>query len=143
MSPKHQRLVFVLCGMAFLFTAAGLVLSNFNDNLVFFYSPSDLQSKPAAPGQKLRIGGLVEAGSLKQNGTIVTFSVTDLKHSVPVTYQGLLPALFREGQGTVAEGSFDDSGLFRATSILAKHDENYMPPEVAKALKDSGQWKGQ
>ena len=123
--------------------AAALVLTAFEDNIVFFHSPSELSERNFAPTQRLRIGGLVEAGSVAKaaDGVSVSFTVTDTAKSVPVTFKGILPDLFREGQGIVAEGHLRE-GVFVATGVLAKHDETYMPPEVAEAIKKSGQWKG-
>jgi cytochrome c-type biogenesis protein CcmE len=134
----------VAAGMALLAAAAALVLTAFEDSLVFFYSPTELQAKELPPGRTIRIGGLVEEGSVRRGGTdglAVTFRITDLQSVVPVRYEGILPDLFREGQGVVAEGTFRQDGTFVATEILAKHDETYMPPEVADALKKSGQWQ--
>ena len=111
-----------------------------NEELVFFLSPSQIAEKQPGAGQQMRLGGLVETGSVKKEGEDVAFSVTDLNKAVTVNYRGLLPDLFREGQGVVVEGAFDDGGRFVASEVLAKHDETYMPPEVAKALKESGRW---
>lgn len=123
--------------------AAALALTAFEDNIVFFHSPTELSERIFAPTQRLRIGGLVEAGSVAKtaDGVSVSFTVTDTAKSVPVTFKGILPDLFREGQGIVAEGHLRE-GVFVATEVLAKHDETYMPPEVAEAIKKSGQWKG-
>ncbi len=145
MTRKKRRLYLVFAGMVLLGAAAALVLSALRDNLVFFYSPTEILDREIEPGRRLRLGGLVVEGSLERNpgGGSVAFRVTDLSHEVPVTFRGLLPDLFREGQGVVAEGVLDRNGMFRAADVLAKHDENYMPPEVAEALKKSGQWKGQ
>ena len=144
MKRKHKRLLFVLGGMAALGAAAGLIVSAFDENLVFFFSPSELQAKEVRPDQRIRIGGLVEEGSLSKesDGVTVRFRVTDLTATLPVSYKGLLPDLFREGQGVVAEGKLRADGVFEANEVLAKHDENYMPREVADALKKSGEWKG-
>ncbi len=141
---KHRRLVFVVAGMTSLLIAAGLVLNAFEDNLVFFYSPSDLAMKAIPDGRRFRLGGLVEEGSVNRldDGLTVEFTVTDLAAVVPVSYRGPLPDLFREGQGVVTEGKMTADGTFIADSVLAKHDENYMPPEVAEALKAAGQWQG-
>ena len=109
--------------------------------LVFFYSPTQVADKHVAPDRHFRLGGLVEAGSVKKNGQEVRFIVTDTHKTLPVVYRGLLPDLFREGQGVVAEGSLGADGVFTAREVLAKHDENYMPPEVAKAIKEAGQWR--
>ena len=143
MKRKHKRLTFIVLGMGLLAVAAGLVLSAFEDNIVFFYSPTDVAEKKITEDRRIRLGGLVEEGSVKMTGGAnVTFRVTDLTTVIAVTYKGLLPDLFREGQGVVAEGALDDSGVFVASDVLAKHDEAYMPPEVAEALKKSGQWQG-
>jgi cytochrome c-type biogenesis protein CcmE len=127
--------------LAVLGVAAALVLVALNDNIVFFYSPTQLAEKKPGPAQRLRIGGLVEQGSVRKQGQEVRFVVTDLAKTVPVVYRGLLPDLFREGQGVIAEGTMGADGVFVAREVLAKHDENYMPPEVAKALKESGRWQ--
>src|SRR4029079_32600 len=125
-----------------LAVAAALVLTSLSDNLVFFYSPAQIAEKHPPPGRRLRIGGLVEQGSVTRAEKLVTdFVVTDLKATLKVTYRGVLPDLFREGQGVVAEGVLRRDGVFEAREVLARHDENYMPPEVAKALKESGRWK--
>jgi cytochrome c-type biogenesis protein CcmE len=134
---------FVFLGMLALGAAAALVLTAMNDTLVYFYTPSDLRTKHVSPDRRLRIGGLVEQGSVVHRGDVVHFVVTDLMATLPVTYRGVLPDLFREGQGVVAEGKLDGEGQFRASEVLAKHDENYMPKEVADALKQSGQWQEQ
>jgi cytochrome c-type biogenesis protein CcmE len=143
MTRKRLRLYAVLAGLGALGLAAALVLSAFNDNLVFFYSPTDLKTKSAPFDRQLRIGGLVEEHSVKRtdDGKTILFTVTDGKNAVPVTYTGSLPDLFREGQGVVAEGVLRRDGSFKASSVLAKHDEKYMPPEVADALKRSGHWQ--
>ena len=137
MKPKRRRLYFVVAGMVLLGAAAALVLYAMNDTLVFFYSPSELLAKQVPPGRTLRIGGLVETGSVAReaDGTTVRFRVTDTAKTVAVVYRGILPDLFREGQGVVAHGHMHD-GIFVADEILAKHDEKYMPPEVARSLKD-------
>ena len=123
--------------------AAALVLAAFEDNIVFFLSPTDLVEQQITPDRRLRVGGLVEKGSVKKasDGVTVQFKVTDLKHTVAVQFRGLLPDLFREGQGIVAEGHYKNS-VFVASEVLAKHDETYLPAEVADALKKSGQWQG-
>ena len=141
MTPKRKRLYLLLGSLGVLGIAAALVLSALNDNLVFFYSPSQVAEKHPAPERRFRLGGLVEAGSVKKAGQEVRFTVTDTHRSVAVVYRGLLPDLFREGKGVVAEGALGSDGVFVAREVLAKHDENYMPPEVAKALKESGRWK--
>mgnify|MGYP001405740167 CR=1 FL=1 len=140
MKPKHRRLTFVVIGLALLGVAAALVLSALEESIVFFHSPSELAASEALPERRLRVGGLVEEGSVVQGGATVTFRITDLANTVPVAYTGILPDLFREGQGVVAEGHMD-KGVFVADQVLAKHDETYMPPEVAEALKRSGQWQ--
>jgi cytochrome c-type biogenesis protein CcmE len=143
MTPKRRRLSIIIIGLVMLGTAAALVLTAFEDNLVFFFSPTDLKSKTVAAEQRIRIGGLVEEGSVKksEDGLVVNFRVTDLENALPVTFKGILPDLFREGQGIIAEGRIVQ-GTFNASEVLAKHDENYMPKEVADALKKSGKWKG-
>jgi cytochrome c-type biogenesis protein CcmE len=141
--PKRRRLYFVAAGMVLLGIAAALVLYAMNDSLVFFYSPSELAAKQVPPGRTLRVGGLVETGSVARDadGTTIHFRVTDTAKAVPVTYKGILPDLFREGQGVVAEGTLGPDGGFAAAEVLAKHDENYMPKEVVDALKKSGRWQ--
>ncbi|HAP99682.1 MAG TPA: cytochrome c maturation protein CcmE, partial [Rhodospirillum rubrum] len=124
MTRKKRRLYFVVLGMLALFAAAGLTLTAFQDNLVFFYSPTDLQEKGVDQGRRFRVGGLVEEGSVVRDGETVRFIVTDLMNTVTVRYTGMLPDLFREGQGVVAEGAMDGAGTFVAASVLAKHDEN-------------------
>ena len=142
MTRKQQRLGLLLLGMAALAGATALVLAAFNDNLVFFYSPSSLATQALDPGRRIRIGGLVENRSLvRRGGDSVGFRVTDGKADIEVVYQGALPDLFREGQGVVAEGRLLPGGVFAATNVLAKHDEKYMPPEVADALKKAGRWQ--
>ncbi len=142
MTRKKRRLMLVGLGMLLLATATALVLTAFQDNLVFFYSPTDVQEKGVDPGRRFRLGGLVEEGSVVKDGATVRFAVTDLNASVAVSFTGILPDLFREGQGVVAEGAIQADGTFKAAEVLAKHDENYMPPEVADALKKSGKWTG-
>ena len=144
MKRKHRRLAFVVAGMVALGGAAALVLTAFEESLVFFYGPSDLTEKNIPEGRRVRIGGLVEEGSHKRldDGLTHEFRVTDLSTAVPVIYKGALPDLFREGQGVVAEGFMTAGGVFKADGVLAKHDENYMPPEVAEVLKKSGRWRG-
>jgi cytochrome c-type biogenesis protein CcmE len=142
MTRKRRRLITLVAALLALGTATALVLAAFNDSLVFFYSPSDLAEKTVAPERRIRIGGLVEANSVAKqvDGHAVAFRVTDGKTELRVVYDGILPDLFREGQGVVAEGKLRD-GVFIASSVLAKHDEKYMPPEVADALKKSGRWQ--
>ena len=143
MSRKRRRLLALAVGLALLGAATAMVLAAFNDNLVFFYSPSDLAAKAIGPDRRIRIGGLVENASLvrESEGHGVGFRVTDGKTDIAVSYSGVLPDLFREGQGVVAEGRLRPDGVFAATSVLAKHDEKYMPPEVADALKKAGRWQ--
>lgn len=142
MTRKQRRLTMILSGLAVLGLAAGLVLYALRDTIVFFYTPSEVAEKHVSPGERIRLGGLVENGSLKRgDGTTVSFVVTDKVKSLPVTYSGQLPDLFREGQGVVAEGKLDGGGTFVADTVLAKHDERYMPKEVADALKAKGVWQ--
>src|SRR5436309_12048748 len=143
MTRKRRRLITLLAALLALGTATALVLAAFNDNLVFFYSPSDLAEKAVGPERRIRIGGLVETNSLikQADGHAVAFRVTDGKTELRVVYDGILPDLFREGQGVVAEGKLGRDGVFVASNVLAKHDEKYMPPEVAEALKKSGRWQ--
>jgi len=143
MTRKRRRLLGLTLGLGMLGAATAMVLAAFNDNLVFFYSPSDLAAKATSPGRRIRIGGLVETQSLRReaDGRSVYFRVTDGKTDIVVIYDGALPDLFREGQGVVAEGRLRGDGVFVATSVLAKHDEKYMPPEVADALKKAGRWQ--
>ena len=140
MTRKRRRLYVLLACAIGLGSATALVLTAFSDNLVFFVSPSDLATK-AAPGRTLRLGGLVEQGSVQRTQAGASFRVTDGAKSVAVTYAGILPDLFREGQGVVTLGTLNPDGTFKASEVLAKHDETYMPKEVADALKKSGQWK--
>jgi len=140
---KQRRLYFVFLGMLALGAATALVLTAINDTLVYFYTPADIQSKHIGPDRRLRIGGLVEQGSVVRQGETVLFTITDLTATLAVTYTGVLPDLFREGQGVVAEGRLDPQGVFHATEVLAKHDEKYMPKEVSEALKKSGRWQEQ
>lgn len=142
MKRKHKRLTFVLVALVLLGGAAALVLSAFEENIVFFMSPSDVAAGKVTDDRRFRLGGLVEDGSVdRSGGETVQFRVTDTANTVKVSYTGILPDLFREGQGVVAEGRIVDS-VFVADEVLAKHDENYMPPEVADAIKKSGQWQG-
>jgi cytochrome c-type biogenesis protein CcmE len=143
MTRKRRRLITLLAALLALGTATALVLAAFNDNLVFFYSPSELAAKQVAPERRIRIGGLVETNSLAKqvDGHAVGFRVTDGKTELRIVYDGMLPDLFREGQGVVAEGKLGRDGVFVASSVLAKHDEKYMPPEVADALKKAGRWQ--
>jgi cytochrome c-type biogenesis protein CcmE len=142
MTRKQRRLVLIGGSLGVLAIAVALMLNAFRDSIVFFNSPSDVAEKHVAPGARIRLGGLVKAGSLVRSDNLkVSFVVTDGNREMPVSYRGVLPDLFREGQGVVAEGSLDRSGIFNADTILAKHDENYMPKEVADALKKSGHWQ--
>ena len=143
MTRKQRRLYFVLLGMLALAAATALVLTAVGDGMVYFYTPGDLKTKPVGPDRRLRIGGLVEKGSVVKDGKTVRFVITDLTATVPAIYTGVLPDLFREGQGVVAEGRLDAGGVFQASEVLAKHDEKYMPKEVSEALKKSGQWKSE
>lgn len=138
MKPRHKRLAAVAAGVVALGVATALVLNAFQSNLVFFYTPSQIASNEAPQGKSFRVGGMVETGSVKREGVEVRFVVTDTAKSVPVVYSGILPDLFREGKGVVAQGQLGPDGVFRAREVLAKHDENYMPPEAAAALKQAG-----
>jgi cytochrome c-type biogenesis protein CcmE len=142
MTRKQRRLILIGAGLGVLVVAVTLMLNAFRDSIVFFNSPSDVTEKHVEPGTRIRLGGLVKTGSLVRGADLrVRFDVTDGSREIPVAYQGVLPDLFREGQGVVAEGSLDGAGVFNADTILAKHDETYMPKEVADALKKSGHWK--
>jgi len=142
MTRKQRRLVLIGGGLGVLAVAVALMLNAFRDSIVFFNSPSDVAEKHVGPGTRIRLGGLVKSGSLVRSDDLrVRFEVTDGNTEIPVNYQGVLPDLFREGQGVVAEGALDGGGVFKADTILAKHDETYMPKEVADALKKSGHWK--
>ena len=143
MTRKRRRLLALVLGLGMLGAATAMVLAAFNDTLVFFYSPSDLAAKAIGPGRRIRVGGLVENQSLvrQTDGRSVDFRVTDGKTDIGVVFDGALPDLFREGQGVVAEGRLRGDGVFVATSVFAKHDEKYMPPEVAEALKKAGRWQ--
>jgi len=137
MKARHKRLGFIIGGLAGLGIATALIFNAFNSNMVFFFSPSDVHASVAPVNRDFRLGGLVEEGSLKRedDGLTVHFVVTDNAKTVPVTFTGILPDLFREGQGVVTQGKIDPNGTFVANEVLAKHDENYMPPEVAEALE--------
>ena len=143
MKRKHKRLTFVVVAMALIGVATGLVLYALGDGVSLFKSPSDLVTAPPSPNQSIRLGGLVEEDSVRreEGSAVVRFRVTDVENSVEVVYEGLLPDLFREGQGIVTTGKMV-AGTFQAEEVLAKHDENYMPPEAVDALKKSGQWQG-
>lgn len=140
MTRKGRRLVLIGAALAVLGLAAALVLTALNDTIVFFRTPTEVAQNQVAPGQRMRLGGLVETGSLVKQGTSVRFVVTDGNSSVTVAYTGMLPDLFREGQGVVAEGMLKPDHTFAADTVLAKHDERYMPREVADTLKKSGHW---
>ena len=141
MTRKQRRLTMIGCALAVLAFAAGLVLYALRDSIVFFSTPSMAAEQHIAPGKRFRLGGLVQPGSLVCGGSQVSFEIADGSAKLPVTYKGILPDLFREGQGVVAEGALDGSGTFKADTVLAKHDENYMPKDVADALKKQGHWK--
>ncbi len=142
MTRKQRRLILIGGSLGVLAVAVALMLNAFRDSIVFFNSPSDVAEKHIGPGTRIRLGGLVKSGSLVRSDNLkVRFDVTDGSHDMVVAYQGVLPDLFREGQGVVAEGALDGSGVFNADTVLAKHDETYMPKEVADALKKSGHWK--
>ena len=136
MKPRHQRMVAIAAGVALITVAAALVLNAFQGNVVFFFSPSQVAAKEAPLEKTFRVGGMVENGSFKRlpDGLTVQFVVTDTAKSIPVVYTGILPDLFKEGKGVVTQGRLGPDGVFRATEVLAKHDENYMPPEAAHAL---------
>jgi cytochrome c-type biogenesis protein CcmE len=143
MKPKHRRLLFTAIGIVLLAAAVGLVLSALEENIVFFHSPSDVAAAKAPTERTFRLGGLVAEDSVERSegSTTVAFTVTDGAANIRVSYTGILPDLFREGQGVVTEGQLKSDGTFVATEVLAKHDENYMPPEVAEALKEAGHWR--
>lgn len=141
MTRKQRRLILIGSGLSVLALAALLVLTALKDSIVFFNSPTDIVEKQVKPGSRIRIGGLVQPGSVVRNNLDARFDVTDGKTAIQVSYRGILPDLFREGQGIVAEGVLTDSRGFVADTVLAKHDENYMPKEVADALKKQGHWK--
>jgi cytochrome c-type biogenesis protein CcmE len=135
MKPRHKRMAWIALGVVALGVATALVLTAFNRNLVFFFTPSQVAANEAPVGRTFRIGGMVVPGSVKRQGVEVHFVVTDTAKSLPVVYRGQLPDLFREGKGVVAQGSLGSDGVFAAREVLAKHDENYMPPEAAHAVK--------
>jgi cytochrome c-type biogenesis protein CcmE len=139
MKRRHKRIAFILAGLAGLGIAAALVLNAFQNNLVFFFSPSQVAAKTAPIGRTFRIGGLVEKDSLKRDndGLTVRFTVTDTAQSIPIVYKGILPDLFKEGRGCVAQGRVGSDGVFYADQVLAKHDENYMPPEAGQAIDNA------
>jgi cytochrome c-type biogenesis protein CcmE len=138
MKPRRKRLAIIVGVVAAVGVAVALVLNAFQSNLVFFYSPSQVAAKEAPVGRTFRLGGMVTNGSLKRDGLDVRFLVTDTVQTIPVRYQGILPDLFKEGKGVVAQGQVGADGVFVAREVLAKHDENYMPPEAAAALKQAG-----
>ena len=137
MKPRHKRLAAIGAGLAALGVVAALVLAAFQENLVFFFTPSQVAAKEAPQGRTFRIGGMVEAGSVKRDGVEVRFVVTDTAKQIPVVYRGPLPDLFREGKGVVAQGQLGPDGVFQAREVLAKHDENYMPPEAQHAVEQA------
>ncbi len=138
MTPRQKRLGWIVGGVATLSVAAGLVLYALNSNIVFFFTPTQVAQDEAPKNRAFRIGGLVAPGSVVRDGTQVRFVVTDNSRQIPVSYTGTLPDLFREGKGVVAQGQLDAQGRFVAKEVLAKHDENYMPPEAAEALRQAG-----
>ena len=143
MTRKQQRGIMIAGGVGVLVIAGLLVLSALRETIIYFHTPSDIAKAKIAAGQRFRLGGLVQEGSVKRGaGAEVEFAITDKQSTVAVVYRGVLPDLFREGQGVVSEGRLEPSGIFRADTVLAKHDETYMPPEVAKALKEQGMWQG-
>lgn len=144
MKPRHRRMVWIGAGLAGLATAAALILNAFQSNLVFFYTPTQIAAGEAPLDRKFRIGGMVENGSLARtpDGTGGLFRVTDTHRTITVHFQGILPDLFKEGAGVVAQGRMEGDGSFRASEVLAKHDENYMPPEAAEAMKRAHEAKG-
>jgi len=139
MKPRHKKLAIIAAGVSALGIAAALVLNAFESNLVFFFSPTQVAANEAPKHRSFRIGGLVEQGSVKRqsDGVTVHFVVTDTAKTMPVVYKGILPDLFKEGKGVVAQGKLGQDGVFRADEVLAKHDENYMPPEAARALEQA------
>ena len=145
MKPRSKRALAVLLALVALGVASALVLQAFQSNLVFFFSPSQVIANEAPRERSFRVGGLVEQGSIERDaqGLTVRFKVTDTAHAIPVTYTGLLPDLFKEGKGVVAQGKLGADGVFHADQVLAKHDENYMPPEAAEALKNAADHKAQ
>jgi cytochrome c-type biogenesis protein CcmE len=143
MTRKQRRSVLIGTCLAVLAVAVGLMLFAFRGSIVFFYTPSEIASQHLKPGERFRLGGLVATGSVKHlNGATVDFTITDKRKALPVTFTGILPDLFREGQGVVAEGSLGADGVFHADDVLAKHDARYMPPALAAKLKQEGLWKG-
>ena len=143
MKPRHKRIAWIALGVAALGIATALVLTAFNRNLVFFFTPTQVAANEAPLGRTFRIGGMVQAGSVKRTGVEVRFVVTDTEKNLPVVYRGQLPDLFREGKGVVAQGTLGPDGVFTAREVLAKHDENYMPPEAKHALDKAALDKAQ
>ena len=143
MTRKQRRLTLIGAGLSMITVALGLVFFAMRDTIVFFHTPSEVHAKGVAPGARFRLGGLVREGSTRRGeNPVVAFTIEDTGGAVSVQFRGLLPDLFREGQGVVAEGMLDQTGTFKADTVLAKHDENYMPREVASALRDQGHWQG-
>ncbi len=140
MKPKHQRLIFIVVGLICMILASFFILNSFRDNLVFFYTPTEIKTKALETKHNIRIGGLVVDGSVVKKNDVLEFTITDLQNSIKLQYKGIVPNLFRDGQGIVAQGKIGQDGIFYANNLLAKHDEKYMPPEVADALKKSGNW---
>ncbi|MCZ6763477.1 MAG: cytochrome c maturation protein CcmE [Alphaproteobacteria bacterium] len=141
MKPKRRRLYFALFGLAALGGAATLVFYALDDSLLFFYTPAQLAERNVAVGTNFRLGGLVVEGSVRKEGTTTHFTVTDFEQTIDVSYVGVLPDLFREGQGVITDGALDENRIFIARQVLAKHDETYMPKDVADALKERGVWQ--
>ena len=139
MKARHQRIALILGGLVVLGLIVALILNAFRSNLVFFYSPTQIAAGEAPKGKTFRVGGMVKNGSLQRqpDGVTMRFVITDLETELPVAYRGILPDLFKEGKGAVAQGKLDDAGVFTASEVLAKHDENYMPPEAAQAIGDA------
>jgi cytochrome c-type biogenesis protein CcmE len=142
MKAKHRRLMWILAGLASIALALTIILNHFNDQIIFFYTPTQLNQTTIVANKTIRIGGLVKPGSIIKEDTLIThFILTDNEHEVNVTYDGIVPNLFREGQGTVALGAFNEKQQFIAKTLLTKHDEKYMPPELSNALRDTGHWR--
>lgn len=143
MKPKTRRLWWVLLALCCMAVGISIILSVFRDNLVFFFSPTELAVNAPSPERKIRVGGLIKQGSMIKEGSQLSFVLTDMENDIQVIYEGVVPPMFREGQGIVAEGNIDPASpvLFHAETLLTKHDENYMPPEVADSLKKTGHWK--
>jgi cytochrome c-type biogenesis protein CcmE len=138
LTPRQKRLAWIAAGLAVLGTSVGLVLYALSSNIVFFFTPTQIAANEAPQGRAFRVGGLVEPDSVRREGIDVRFNVTDGAKAIPVVYRGTLPDLFKEGKGVVAQGTIGADGVFKAAEVLAKHDENYMPPEAAEALKRAG-----